>query len=1000
MSVGAFGAKEKKGRMTQDKLVLEEKNVVSQYLLTPTPKLFYPTAGDTVGYTYWDYWHNNGQRRQIAKDGLGNLHFNWRNAIDAELLERYIYYNSVDTGGGWLAAGTGIQVNSGGYTGLDVFPDGREALAYHNINTWYCILSVEETTPGLGEFSHYDLPDSIPGGKSAGTTWPSMAISKASSGDTAFVHVVSTDAGGGGAGYVRCFLDPNGGDTTLACQSPGFALVKAYANKKMTPKGQIYQWDPKRGNADGVFTATSPVSRKVAVADIKQYNSGDYLADGEVVYYESTNNGTDWITNGNLGTMTKVTNYGTDGWKTYKTNQDEMTMVYDYNNNLHLVWYTNTPGDVFDNILWHWSSGSGVISKITTAHVATANPGAFSRAITKMTLGVTSAAPNYLYVTYTKYKDSDKSAAGFANGDIYIQGSSNGGLTWGPVVNLTNTPDSGCAAGNCRSENYASIAEKVDDSINVFYLYDLDAGPFAYSTAEGQATNSPARYLTQPRPLVPAVPSIAFAPSAMTSPIRWALNHSSVSESLMVDNTGTATLQVQLSGPSWLTATPSSFSIIEAGPTQKVNLTLNGGPYADTFLTGKLMVVSNSGVVGGGAVWKDTQYVDIDFVVTDTFYYAEFDTCKRGPVLVVSNVGNIGGASDSAGMFYKGLNYLFDGTPLMSTNQVPGFGSDTVGFSWIHAEKDFVPEGHLIKTDYPSLKATVWIDKFALLNWRKPSTNPTHWAWFGWTKWSKIIQFDWVPGKIHAVLIKNWWTWNKPPKWWMDVSSTGPAGGYFGIGGDWDVTGAYSGKDKGGIIDSLNLVYLVQDTIASNKYYGGYQFLSAYVKKGATTTNYTIPFAMRVELNRTQLFQPGLDGYGDDSLYKSMSTPGDNIEGDSALDRNIVISAVEMLNPDTTTEIGIDYTAIVSDSGLTDFVRQAATLKKVKPGDANVDGKVTVSDVVYLVNYLFKGGPEPWLLFSDANGDAKVTVSDVVYLVNYLFKGGPPAKFVVGDKPF
>jgi len=40
------------------------------------------------------------------------------------------------------------------------------------------------------------------------------------------------------------------------------------------------------------------------------------------------------------------------------------------------------------------------------------------------------------------------------------------------------------------------------------------------------------------------------------------------------------------------------------------------------------------------------------------------------------------------------------------------------------------------------------------------------------------------------------------------------------------------------------------------------------------------------------------------------------------------------------------------------------------------------------------------LMYSDANGDSKVTVSDVVYLVNYLFKGGPPAKFVVGDKPF
>ena len=62
----------------------------------------------------------------------------------------------------------------------------------------------------------------------------------------------------------------------------------------------------------------------------------------------------------------------------------------------------------------------------------------------------------------------------------------------------------------------------------------------------------------------------------------------------------------------------------------------------------------------------------------------------------------------------------------------------------------------------------------------------------------------------------------------------------------------------------------------------------------------------------------------------------------------------------------------------------------VKCGDANADGKITVSDVVYLVNYLFKGGPVPKPFESgEANCDGKVTVSDVVYLVNYLFKGGP-----------
>ena len=61
-------------------------------------------------------------------------------------------------------------------------------------------------------------------------------------------------------------------------------------------------------------------------------------------------------------------------------------------------------------------------------------------------------------------------------------------------------------------------------------------------------------------------------------------------------------------------------------------------------------------------------------------------------------------------------------------------------------------------------------------------------------------------------------------------------------------------------------------------------------------------------------------------------------------------------------------------------------------GDVNSDGKRSVSDVVYLINYLFKGGPQPvgGLLLADVNCDGKVSVSDVVYLINYLFKGGTP----------
>lgn len=60
-------------------------------------------------------------------------------------------------------------------------------------------------------------------------------------------------------------------------------------------------------------------------------------------------------------------------------------------------------------------------------------------------------------------------------------------------------------------------------------------------------------------------------------------------------------------------------------------------------------------------------------------------------------------------------------------------------------------------------------------------------------------------------------------------------------------------------------------------------------------------------------------------------------------------------------------------------------------GDVNRDGVVDGSDVVYLINYLFIGGPAPDPLeLGDANCDGVVNGGDVVYLINYLFIGGPP----------
>jgi len=59
-------------------------------------------------------------------------------------------------------------------------------------------------------------------------------------------------------------------------------------------------------------------------------------------------------------------------------------------------------------------------------------------------------------------------------------------------------------------------------------------------------------------------------------------------------------------------------------------------------------------------------------------------------------------------------------------------------------------------------------------------------------------------------------------------------------------------------------------------------------------------------------------------------------------------------------------------------------------GDVNGDDVINSADVVYLINYLFKGGPAPAPeCTGDVNCDDVINSADVVYLINYLFKGGP-----------
>jgi len=80
---------------------------------------------------------------------------------------------------------------------------------------------------------------------------------------------------------------------------------------------------------------------------------------------------------------------------------------------------------------------------------------------------------------------------------------------------------------------------------------------------------------------------------------------------------------------------------------------------------------------------------------------------------------------------------------------------------------------------------------------------------------------------------------------------------------------------------------------------------------------------------------------------------------------------------------GVYPTQLWPDGGL------CLPILKYMCGDSNHDGEVDLGDVVFTVNYVFKGGPAPSpYCVADANGDDVVNIGDAVFIINYVFKNG------------
>lgn len=95
-------------------------------------------------------------------------------------------------------------------------------------------------------------------------------------------------------------------------------------------------------------------------------------------------------------------------------------------------------------------------------------------------------------------------------------------------------------------------------------------------------------------------------------------------------------------------------------------------------------------------------------------------------------------------------------------------------------------------------------------------------------------------------------------------------------------------------------------------------------------------------------------------------------------------SAVKVLNGDTLDASDIPRYGYGRLSGV-------RALSSIMRGDMDGSLGFNFLDQIYLVDYLFRGGPPPFpdMHFGDADCDGSVRVLDLTYLIDYFYRGGP-----------
>jgi len=475
----------------------------------------------------------------------------------------------------------------------------------------------------------------------------------------------------------------------------------------------------------------------------------------------------------------------------------------------------------------------------------------------------------------------------------------------------------------------------------------------------------------------------------------------------------------------WLSVSASLESgIISPGAGNEVSgtVTINAGgsinlPGTVVHLTGDLTATGN---------FDDSPFIfPIDFFVVDTIVVPVFDTISTGCFsLVVSNMGNWGnqGAGrvnldfwdygDCEGQKGVGDNvpgdasiYVYDASPVICWPD-----GDSVLCNWsifgttYISSEGFVPLGHTPVTPFvygvdcdenPLSYANAYLSQFA--------THDT------------------------GILIEKWWiapdqSAHQGSNWIIQVLRISVIDGQthsglnIGEAIDWDIPSDSAARNLSGFSVGQRLIYQQgseynqdpEECQENSDRFGGIELLSIREDFGGTVVVTSSPYGAYTGSNSRWVNPTG--GFIAHELDSLMTArPGYVLSDSINADLHSVMTFKSGYTLTPTTTIWIFKCLITSRLGFAAFIASAQECHTwyeenltspncgccIPPIRGNVDydggDVIDISDLVYLVDFMFTGGPAPPCFEeADMNGDGAIDISDLVWSVDFMFSGGPP----------